>query len=173
MLLRPDADFAVAMRLRNGTATLGEIYSFISGLYFRGKVTYSAAFGSPPPGLEPALVITPGYGLLSPNTLLTAARLREIGSIPVEEKHSPFREPLVAAATSLLERAGSSCKFVLLGSIATKKYTDPLFEVMGERLLFPQEFAGRGDMSRGALMLRVARENRELNYVTFEPKQTQ
>ena len=54
---------------------------------------------------------------------------------------------------------------MLLGSIATPKYVEPLLGVFGERLLFPSEFAGRGDMSRGGLMLRCARENVPLTYV--------
>jgi hypothetical protein len=55
-------------------------------------------------------------------------------------------------------------EFVLLGSVATGKYVDVLLEVVGERLLFPTAFIGRGDMSRGALLLRAARDGRELAY---------
>ncbi len=54
---------------------------------------------------------------------------------------------------------------VLLGSVASAKYTAPLLEVFGERLLFPVDFVGRGDMSRGGLMLRHARSGIELPYV--------
>jgi len=54
---------------------------------------------------------------------------------------------------------------VLLGSVATPKYVEPLLEIFGERLLFPAEFAGRGDMSRGGLMLRCARSGEQLTYV--------
>jgi hypothetical protein len=54
---------------------------------------------------------------------------------------------------------------VLLGSIATGKYADILMEAMGERLVFPREFVGRGDMSRGGLLLRQVREGRELEYI--------
>ena len=64
--------------------------------------------------------------------------------------------------------ATSNCRFVLLGSIATKKYVDVLLPILGERLLFPAEFVGRGDMSRGGLMLRAAREHRELDYIPIE-----
>ena len=35
---------------------------------------------------------------------------------------------------------------------------------MGGRLLFPTDFVGRGDMSRGALLLRAARADEELAY---------
>ena len=54
---------------------------------------------------------------------------------------------------------------VLLGSIATNKYVDPLTQVFGERLLFPKDFIGRGDMSRGGLMLRHAAAGQELEYI--------
>ncbi|HUF36264.1 MAG TPA: hypothetical protein VMN37_09950 [Gemmatimonadales bacterium] len=53
---------------------------------------------------------------------------------------------------------------MLLGSVATGKYVDVLLDVVGERLLFPTDFVGRGDMSRGALLLRAARERTELAY---------
>lgn len=54
---------------------------------------------------------------------------------------------------------------VLLGSIATGKYADTLLAVLGERLVFPALFVGRGDMSRGGLLLRAVRDGRELDYV--------
>ena len=54
---------------------------------------------------------------------------------------------------------------VLLGSIASAKYVDLLTAVLGPRLLFPSDFVGRGDMSRGGLMLRCVQERRELPYV--------
>jgi hypothetical protein len=37
--------------------------------------------------------------------------------------------------------------------------------VFDGRLLFPAEFVGRGDMSRGGLMLRCVDERAELTYV--------
>ena len=161
VLLGDRADFDLSNRLRAGTATLGEAYSFISGLYFRGKLAYASAFGS-------AFVIVPGRGLVSPDTIVTAEDLRDIGSISVEESNPAFREPLVAAGLELFRRAGPQCEFVLLGSIATDKYVEPLLHAMGERLLFPQEFIGRGDMSRGGLMLRSARSGSELTYIGLE-----
>ena len=60
------------------------------------------------------------------------------------------------------------CSFVLLGSVATGKYVDILKGILGQRLLFPSEFIGRGDMSRGGLMLRCAEEKRELEYVPID-----
>jgi len=54
---------------------------------------------------------------------------------------------------------------VLLGSIASGKYVDVLHAIFGARLLFPSDFVGRGDMSRGGLMLRCASSGDELPYV--------
>jgi hypothetical protein len=53
---------------------------------------------------------------------------------------------------------------VLLGSIASPKYVDVLLDIFGNRLRFPRDFVGRGDMSRGGLLLRRAREGVELEY---------
>ena len=61
VLLRPEADFDLAERLRDRKATIGEAYAFISGLYFRGKLAYAEAFAAPPKGVPPALVIVPGW----------------------------------------------------------------------------------------------------------------
>jgi hypothetical protein len=56
-------------------------------------------------------------------------------------------------------------RVVLLGSVATDKYVGPLLDVFGDRLLFPATFAGRGDMSRGGLLLRCARTGVQLDCV--------
>ncbi len=58
-------------------------------------------------------------------------------------------------------------RIVLLGSVATAKYLDVLSGVFGDRLSFPSDFVGRGDMSRGALMLRAAAAGTELEYVAL------
>jgi len=60
--------------------------------------------------------------------------------------------------------------FVLLGSISTKKYMAPLSSALGDRLRYPETFIGRGDMSRGGLMLRCVRTGCELDYIAFDGK---
>lgn len=167
VLLRPEADFDLAVRLRERKANIGEAYSFISGLYFRGKLAYAETFAAPPEGVAPALIIVPGQGLLPPGEIIDAEQLRGIGEIAVEEDNQAFTAPLLCAAASLDQRAGPACQFLLLGSIATAKYAEPLLSVFGERLLFPSEFVGRGDMSRGGLMLRRAHSGEELSYVAL------
>lgn len=165
VLLRPEAEFDLAMRLRERKSTIGEAYAFISGLYFRGKLAYAEAFAAPPEGVEPALIIVPGHGLLPPGAMIDADQLRGIGEVAVEEDNQAFRTPLLRDATLLDQRAGPACQYLLLGSIATAKYAEPLLTVFGDRLLFPLEFVGRGDMSRGGLMLRRAHSGEELSYV--------
>lgn len=164
MLLREQANFEVARRLREGIATIGEVYSFISGLYFRGKMAYVNAFPSAPDGLPPAVVMVPGAGLIPPETPVDLDQLRAISEVPVAENNPMFRDPLLHAAKLLHQHAAADCSYVLLGSIASGKYTAPLLEIFGERLLFPADFVGRGDMSRGGLMLRQAVSGIELRY---------
>lgn len=165
MILSDRAQFALAARLRREGLPLGEIFSFISGLYFRGKLAYAQAFAPPFNNQPRAFVITAGGGLVPPETLFTVDMLREIAAVPIEAKEVRYREPLERDARKILERLGSACEVVLLGSVATPKYVEPLLGIFGERLMFPAEFAGRGDMSRGGLMLRCARSGQELTYV--------
>jgi hypothetical protein len=164
MLLREGASFDLAIKVRQGTAVIGEVYSFISGLYFRGKMAYADAFPAAPPGIPPALVIVPGVGLVPPDTPVTIEQLRAIADIPVDESNRTYRDTLLCSARLLDQHAGPACLYVLLGSIASGKYTGPLLEIFGERLVFPADFVGRGDMSRGGLMLRCAGTGIELSY---------
>ncbi len=168
MLMRAQAEFELAIRLRQGVATLAEIYAFISGLYFRGKLAYAEAFAGAPLGVRNALAIVPGMGLMPTDALLSLDQLQAISRVPVDAANIAYRDPLRDAAALLNQQAGPDCRYVLLGSIATEKYTAPLLEVFGSRLLFPGEFVGRGDMSRGGLMLRCARDAQELSYVPIE-----
>jgi hypothetical protein len=165
LLLREDASFDAAIRLREGGATLAEVYAFISGLYFRGKVAYAQAFANAPAGIPSAFVIVPGLGLLPLDAILDRDRLLAIGQVPVDEENQAYRVPLLRDIVLLNTDAGPACQYILLGSIATEKYTDPLLSVFGERLLFPTAFVGRGDMSRGGLMLRRASSGEELPYI--------
>jgi hypothetical protein len=164
IILREGAQFELARRLRQGRATLGEVFAFISGLYFRGKLAYAQAFASPPPGLPSAFIITAGSGLLPPEAPITIAQLQQMSSIPIELAEHRYRQPLEQHCQALHQLAGNQCEFVLLGSIATPKYLAPITSVLGPRLLFPDEFMGRGDLSRGSVMLRCAREGVQLKY---------
>ena len=164
MLLAERAQFDLALRVRDGGAPIGEVMSFMSQLYFRGKVSYARAFSAPPPGCPGALVITPGRGLVPIDQPITTGDLREFALVPVDHANKGFRDPLERDALKLRDRAGPASGVVLLGSIASTKYVEVLLAVFGQRLMFPAEFVGRGDMSRGGLMLRAAQTGTELAY---------
>lgn len=168
LILRENAAFALALRLRDGGLSLGEAFSFISGLYFRGKLAYARAFAQPPPGAQGArgvMVITACGGLLPADTLVTRQDLCRISSASVSLSEARYRAPLERDARLLADELGPRCEVILLGSVATPKYVDPLLEIFEDRLLFPAEFAGRGDMSRGGLMLRCVYSGLQLDYV--------
>jgi len=163
------ATFDLATRLRSTTgAPLGEVFAFLSGLYFRGKLAYGRAFACPPDGAEleanGVFVITPNAGLRSPDTTVTLDAIRAFARVDVSVDNPKYRRPLERSARALAAEIGD-CPVVLLGSIASPKYVDVLLSIFGERLLFPQEFVGRGDMSRGGLLLRCAAAREELTYV--------
>ena len=155
MLLRAGAEFPLARQVQGGGAPLGEAFSFASGLYFRGKLAYARKFA------QEALVIAPGWGLASPDVLVRGADLRAIGEVPVDLRVDGYRLPLERDARLLASRR---VEVVLLGSIASGKYAGALEEILGDRLLFPPDFVGRGDLSRGGLLLRCVREGVELPY---------
>ena len=165
ILTSDKANFELALKFRAGSATLGEIYSFISGLYFRGKIAYACAFGAAPLQSSGAFVIVPGHGLLPPETVFTLEQLRATAQIDVDEDNPVHHDALLAAAASLDRVTDQQCSFVLLGSVASGKYTTALLKVLDHRLLFPAEFVGRGDMSRGGIMLRSAVSGQELTYI--------
>jgi hypothetical protein len=137
-------------------------------LYFRGKIAYARAFAQPPPGLSGAFVITPNRGLLSAETPVTLADLRDFARVPIDHRDPRYRRPLLRETKKVRALAGESCEAVLLGSIATPKYVEPLLGCFGECLRFPADFVGRGDMSRGGLMLRCAADRTELEYLSVD-----
>lgn len=162
ILLNERAEFPLAQRLRSAPGvTLGEAFSFLSGLYFRGKLTYADRFAHAPAGEPGVQVITTDRGLLPPAAEVGIRDLREFGTVDIRSDHPSYRVPL---ARDLSRLRNLDAEFVLLGSVATGKYVDVLLEAMGERLLFPVDFVGRGDMSRGALLLRAVRDGKELAY---------
>jgi hypothetical protein len=166
MVMRDAASFPLAQQLRStGGAPLGDVFSFLSGLYFRGKMAYVRAFARPPEGLPGALVITPTRGLVPPESRIGVEILREFAELgEVALTNARYRGPLEAHARALDQAAGPETCYVLLGSIASDKYVNVLTQIFGERLLFPVDFVGRGDMSRGGLMLRAATDGPELEY---------
>jgi hypothetical protein len=170
MVLSERAAFPLAERLRREGATLGEVFSFVSGLYFRGKLAYARRFAAAPDPQSPisgagVLVITPAAGLRTPETIVTAEALSSFTRVDVSADNPKYRRPVERAARALAADIGPECEVVLLGSIASGKYVDVFQAIFGERLMFPAEFVGRGDMSRGGLMLRCAAAGEELTYI--------
>lgn len=167
VILRDAAAFPLARRLRTAAgAPLGEVFSFLSGLYFRGKLAYARRFATPPAGVGGAWVITTNRGLVAPDTPITVDDLRQFGCTDIHPDDVTYRDPLVRDARALATALGGRAEVVLLGSVATGKYVDLLRVVFGDdHLRFPAEFAGRGDMSRGGLMLRRVEAGEELTYV--------
>ena len=166
LLFHPVTMFPVARALRStGGAPIGEIFTFLSGLYFRGKLAYAEAFARPPQGLNSGVfVITPNRGLVAPSVRMTLDDLTGLAETDIDPCAEEFREPLQQDAMSLAQALSPSGEPVLLGSIATPKYVDVL-SAFSQELLFPAEFVGRGDMSRGGLMLRSVDAHLELAYV--------
>jgi hypothetical protein len=161
LLVNPAARFDLARRVREpGGAPLGEVFSFMSGLYFRGKLAYARAFGV----AEGVFVITPSEGLREADERVDVSRLAQWAAVDIDAADPRYREPLLRDARALARRLPGAAEVVLLGSVATGKYIEPLLEGLGRRLVFPQDFVGRGDMSRGALMLRAAASGQELTY---------
>jgi hypothetical protein len=163
ILLNERATFPLAERLRSPSGvTLGEAFSFLSGLYFRGKLAYAERFARPPAGERGVQVITTDRGLLAADAPVVSKDLQEFGTVDIHPNHPGYREPFARDLARLSQYPEADV--VLLGSVATGKYVDVLLEFIGERLLFPRDFVGRGDMSRGALLLRAARDGKELVY---------
>jgi hypothetical protein len=165
MLFSPNAGSELAQRLQQSGVPLGEVYSFISGLYFRGKLAYAEQFQNPSPGAAGVYIITAAAGLLPPETMVTLPELQRISAEAVDAENPKYRMPLDRDASRLCTLLESGTQVILLGSIVTPKYVVPLLEIFGERLLFPKDFVGRGDMSRGGLLLRCCSQNSPLEYV--------
>jgi hypothetical protein len=172
-LTSPRARFGAAQRYRGPEGvTIEEAFTFMSSLYFRGKIAYARHFTAPPPELtlgspdDGILVIAPGFGLVPPSWRITPEEMKKLRRTPVDLKSRAYCAPMKKHAEQLRDLAPDSW-VVLLGSVATGKYVDLLLPTLGDRLLFPRDFAGAGDMKRGGMMLRAAREDRELAYVTL------
>jgi hypothetical protein len=157
ILLNDKSEAVTAREFRAGTMSLGRAFAFMSGLYFRGKLAYAERFGE-------AIVITPTRGLQPAALPFNLPLLREfaVGDISVDNRE--YRVALERDATALARRVGHGGQVVLLGSVASGKYVDILLPILGDRLRYPVSFIGRGDMSRGGLLLRSAASGDELEY---------
>jgi len=167
MIMSERAQFELARRLRSeNRPTLGEVFAFLSGLYFRGKLAYANVFAQPVPKISGVLVITPNRGLVPAATRIGIEDLRDFGTVDIDEDDPRYRRPLERDVKKLAQELTADCEVVLLGSVATGKYVDILLAHFGKRLRFPADFVGRGDMSRGGLLQRCAVDRKELPYIS-------
>ena len=160
VLLSERAAFDLALRLRSrqGVA-IGEAFAFISGLYFRGKLAYALEFAQPPEPDLPltasgALVITPNAGLRAVETAVTVEALRRFATVDIAANDPKYSKPLIASARTLAEGIGPSATSSCSAAWRRRSTSTSCVQIFGERLLFPIDFVGRGDMSRGGLLLR-------------------
>jgi len=164
-LLNPEAKFALARQFHREGLPLAEVFTFASGLYFRGKITYARQFARKEHG-DIIRVITTNRGLVDPELHLRPKDLHAFGADDIHETNTGYHTPLRRDAAKLAKNLLENGVAILLGSIATAKYREVLVESFGPKLVFPSDFVGRGDMSRGALLLRASRDNLELPYTS-------
>ena len=164
-VLKKNSRSELARRLRGDGAPLGEVFSFLSALYFRGKLAYAQAYAHPPSNCPGIMIITPTAGLVPHDTVIRVSTLRGFSRGRIHVKNRSYCSLLQRTAKKLAIRLGTDCELVLLGSLATGKYLDILEPIYGSRLRVPEEFIGLGDMSRGGLLLRCVRESQQLNYI--------
>ena len=157
ILLNPKSPAVTSQALRAGQLTLGAAFAFMSGLYFRGKLSYAERFGQ-------ACVITPTRGLQPPSMPFNLAALREFAVGEVSVDNPIYRTALERDVHAMVKQMKRGTQVVLLGSVASGKYVDILLPILGNRLRYPTSFVGRGDMSRGGLLLRCAASGEELEY---------
>lgn len=170
-LISPKADFEAARMYRSTEGVpIAMAFAFMSSLYFRGKIAYALHFAASPAavGGHGVYVITPGFGLVAPDWRFTPARMNVMSRTPIDANETNYRKPLERDAVALAASLEDDAQVILLGSVASGKYIDILQPIFQKRLRFPAAFAGLGDMSRGGLMLRAVRANRELDYTTLD-----
>jgi hypothetical protein len=166
MLFNSNAKFDLAQRLRATGVPIGEMYSFMSPLYFRGKLTYATRFAKALPGSPAILVITPSRGLMRPESIVKLDDVSELQNERLVAENPRYRDALERDLRTLSDAIGRSAHVVLLGSIATRKYIPLLADILGDRLVVPRKFVGLGNMSRGALLLQCSRNGCELEYIS-------
>jgi hypothetical protein len=116
MILSDRAEFELARKLRGQKgAPIAEVFTFLSGLYFRGKIAYATAFSRPARGTPGVFVITPTRGLVDARTRIHLDDLREFATVNIHEDDSRYRLPIERDAQCLaknlpLEKRGHSSR---------------------------------------------------------------
>lgn len=149
---------ALAVHSSEG-APIGEVFTFVSSLYFRGKLTYARRFGAP----GAVSVITAAHGLVDPDWRLDRERAEREQAVGIDPRQPDYRRPFERDLHRLQDGLATADRVVLLGSLRSRKYVDVLLPVLGERLLAPRGFQSLGEMQRGSRLLRAVTEG-ELDY---------
>src|ERR1700738_1173991 len=86
MILSDRAEFELARKLRcKAGAPIAEVFTFLSGLYFRGKIAYANAFARVTNGSCGVFVITPTQGLVDAQKRITLEDLREFAEVDIDQ----------------------------------------------------------------------------------------
>ena len=103
LLFHPATMFPLARALHSGGgATLGEVFSFLSGLYFRGKLAYAETFARAPKKLKSGIfIITTNRGLLTPSTRVSLDDLAGLSESEIDHSSEQFRILLQRDAQSV------------------------------------------------------------------------
>lgn len=165
LLLNDRATFFLARQLRDTGAPLADVFSFVSGLYFRGKIAYARAFTPFDQQDNGIRVITAGQGLRQPTALVGLDDLRQFAKVAIGLDNLEYTQPLARDLQECASTLPPEGKAIFLGSLASDKYVGTLLAAFGERLFFPAAFVGRGDLSRGSLLLAAVDAGVELQYV--------
>ncbi|HEX4462700.1 MAG TPA: hypothetical protein VIA18_32210, partial [Polyangia bacterium] len=105
-------------------------------------------------------------GLVTVDTRFDKRALVDLGAVDIDAGDARYHRPLTRDAEALAKQlqAAQDASVVLLGSLASPKYLAVLTTIFGERLHYPRDFVGLGDMSRGSQLLKAARAGVELPY---------
>ena len=168
-LTSPRAGFGAAERYRSPEGvTIEEAFTFMSSLYFRGKIGYARHFAAPPPELALGSRTTaswsslPASGWCRRACRITPEEMKKLRRTPVDLKSRAYCAPMKKHVEQLRDLAPDGLGGAP-GQRRDRQVRGPAAAGPRDRLLFPRDFAGAGDMKRGGMMLRAVREDRELS----------
>src|SRR5438874_10005490 len=119
MMLRDQAQFPLARKRRaKSGAPIADVFTFLSGLYFRGKIAYANAFARPARGTSGVLVITPTRGLIDSRTRICLDDLREFAEVDIDQDDPRYQMPIERDARHLATKLPAHRDLLLFGRIA-------------------------------------------------------
>ena len=137
LVFNPKARFEVAQRLRSPEgAPVGDVFTFLSGLYFRGKLAYARRYARPPEGTPGVLIITAGAGLVEAEEPVTLRHLERFARVPIDAGEQRYRRPLARRAQPGGARGRMRGRAARLDR--ERQVRGHPGKIFGERLLFPR-----------------------------------